>query len=79
MGGPHFETPTAVQSRAAGAARLGIPSAPPRKNPLFPATSSQSRRLRTAALHALAETPQLRDRMLAGVRVTGVWTANPSA
>src|SRR5436305_7829555 len=34
---------------------------------------TQSLRMRAAALHAVAKTPSLRDRMVAGVRVSGKW------
>ena len=34
---------------------------------------TQSLRMRASALNAVAKTPSLRDRMLAGVRVTGQW------
>lgn len=41
---------------------------------MFPTYSPQSQRLRAQALRKVEETPSLRDRMLAGVRTTGVWT-----
>ena len=34
---------------------------------------TQSLRLRASALHAVAKTPSLRDRLRAGVRVSGQW------
>ena len=34
---------------------------------------TQLLRMRATSLHAVAETPSLRDRMLGGVRVTGRW------
>ena len=34
---------------------------------------TQSLRMRASALHAAAKTPSLRDRMRAGVRVSGQW------
>ena len=34
---------------------------------------TQLLRMRAASLHALANTPSLRDRMLGGVRITGQW------
>jgi|tagenome__1003787_1003787.scaffolds.fasta_scaffold20569277_2 hypothetical protein len=41
----------------------------------FEATAQLSAllRMRTNAIHAYARTPSLRERMLAGVRVTGAW------
>ena len=41
---------------------------------MFPTYSPQSQRLRAQALRKVEETPSLRDRMLAGVRTTGVRT-----
>ena len=40
---------------------------------MFPSYSPQSQRLRALARPTVEETPSLRDRMLAGVRVTGTW------
>ncbi len=34
---------------------------------------TQMLRMRAASLHAVAETPSLRERMLGGVRITGNW------
>jgi hypothetical protein len=36
-------------------------------------------RMRAKAIHAYVRTPSLRDRMLAGVRVTGAWRPAPAA
>jgi hypothetical protein len=36
-------------------------------------------RMRAKAIHAYVRTPSLRDRMLAGARVTGVWRPAPAA